>query len=127
MLPKFTTIFKPFPSVDGTLCPRETCKLNLAHDGRMKEISYSTSDGNRPSRCVGGRREARGGRNGGGNRTALQKRRCDDVCLGNRASELSLTLPSIQAGPRARTAWLNRKSLQSENNEAYRRATIYTF
>lgn len=127
MLPKFTTIFKSFPSVDVTLCPRETCKLNLVHNGRMKEISYSTSDGNRPSRCVGGRREPRGGRNGGGNRTALQKRRCDDVCLGNRASELGLTLPSIQAGPRARTAWLNRKSLQSENNEAYRRATIYTF
>lgn len=72
-----------------------------------------------------GKREEEGTE--GGTRTALQKHRCDDVCLGNQASELSLTLPSIQAGPRATTAWLNRKSLQSENNEAYRRATIYTF
>lgn len=71
--------------------------------------------------------EGRQGEEGTEEGIARQKRRCDDVCLGNRASELSLTLPSIQAGPRARTAWLNRKSLQSENNEAYRRATIYTF
>ena len=91
----FTTILKPFSSVDFMLFPLGNCKENVVHD---KGTNHSKPPMATSQVCVvRGRREARG-RRGGRRRDSVWPFRAVvwPTCGNPRVSELGLPLPGIQ-------------------------------